>query len=88
MIGFKYYSWTVEMDDGARFNYDFRIEDDAPWTEVLRKFGTFLNSEGYFGAKDAIDIICYELDEEVENRIAGTQALNDYHSQEDDSQAV
>jgi hypothetical protein len=86
MIGFKYYSWTVSMEDGSRFSYDFQIEEDAPWTDVLKKFGSFLNSEGYSNAKDAIDIICYELDEEMENRIEGIQALNDYHSHlEDDS---
>lgn len=88
MIGFKYYNWTVSMDDGSRYSYDFQIEEDATWTDVLRKFGNFLNSEGYPDAKDAIETICYELDQEVENRIAGIQALNDYHSQEDDSQSV
>lgn len=83
MVGFKYYSWTVQMDDGARFSYDFQIEDDAPWTEVLRKFGKFLHSEGYGNAKDTIDILCYELDEELEERIQGIKALNEYHSQDD-----
>ena len=85
MIGFKYYSWSVSMEDGTRLSYDFQIEDTAAWTDVLKRFGDFLNSEGYGNAKDAIDIISAELSEEnLDYQLAGIEAFNEYHSGTDD----
>lgn len=87
MIGFKYYSWSVSMEDGTRLSYDFQIEDDASWIEVLKRFGEFLGSEGYENGKDSVNIICHELEQELDAQIAGTEALNEYHSDLDDRQA-
>jgi hypothetical protein len=83
MIGFKYYSWSVSMEDGTRLSYDFQIEDDAPWTDVLKRFGEFLGSEGYEEGRESVNIICYELEQELDAKLAGTEALKDYHSQLD-----
>lgn len=85
MSEFKYYSWSVSMDDGTRYSYDFEMHRDDPWVSVLRKFGKFLEAEGFTGAKDKIEEICYNIEEELDNRIAGVKAMQEYHGKEFDS---
>lgn len=82
MSGFKYYSWTVSLDDGTRYSYDFEMHEEDPWTSVLRRFGKFLEAEGYDGASSHIENICSEFENHLDDRVAGIEALKDLHSKD------
>ena len=83
MSGFKFYSWTVSLDDGSRFSYDFEVHQDDPWTTVLRKFGRFLEGEGYLGVSDRIEDICDEFENSLDARIDAEDALRKYFTEKD-----
>jgi len=82
---FKFYSWVVSMEDGSRFTYEFEMHRDDPWNEVLRKFGRFLETEGFVGAKEKIENLCDEFESELDSKIQGVQAMQKYHGKELDS---
>jgi hypothetical protein len=85
MTGYKYYSWAVSLDDGTRYSYDFEMHEEDPWTAVLRRFGRFLEKEGYDGASSRIEELCAEFENNLENRIQGTQALEELHGKNADN---
>jgi hypothetical protein len=78
MSGFKFYNWSVELDDGSRYSYEFQLHEMDPWTEALRKFGRFLEGEGHYGVADKIEDICEEFEAQLDGRIASEKALTDY----------
>jgi hypothetical protein len=79
MVGFKYYNWSVTLDDGTRYTYEFQVHEEDAWPVVLRKFGDFLQAEGYGGIKDRIEDLCDEFEEELDNRINGDAAFKELH---------
>jgi hypothetical protein len=79
MVGFKYYNWSVTLDDGTRYTYEFQVHEEDSWPVVLRKFGDFLQAEGYGGIKDRIEDLCDEFEEELDNRIDGDLAFRELH---------
>ena len=81
MDGFKFYSWTVSMDDGSRLSYEFEVHDADPWTTVLRKYGNFLESEGYKGVSARIEDVCADFENQLDQRLDGIEAFNSYHTE-------
>ena len=79
MVGFKYYNWSVTLDDGTRYTYEFQVHEEDSWTTVLRKFGDFLQAEGYKDIKDRIENLCDAFEEELDNRINGDIAFKELH---------
>lgn len=79
MVGFKYYNWSVTLDDGTRYTYEFQVHEEDAWPIVLRKFGDFLQAEGYGDIKDRIEDLCDGFEEELDNRINGDTAFKELH---------
>ena len=78
MEGFKFYSWSVSLDDGTRYTYEFEMHEMDPWTTALRKFGRFLEGEGHYGVADKIENVCDEFEAQLDGRIASEEALTKY----------
>jgi hypothetical protein len=76
---YKYYSWSVTMNDGARINYEFEMDEAAPWTAVLKRFASFLDMEEYSGVSQKIEDICAEYEEILNTQLDGDSAFKELH---------
>ena len=82
MVNYKYYSWSVLMEDGTKVQYEFSIDDQAPWTSVLKRFGSFLEKTDYPGTAQKIEDLCVEFEEMLDSKLAADDALQDYFMNE------
>lgn len=80
MLSLKHYSWVVSFDDGTRLSYDFQMDSDCSWPEVLQRFASFLEKEGYPGVQETVDEICAEKTQRLQEIIEGSEALQQLHS--------
>lgn len=83
--GFNAYEWSVTFDDGSKVNYSFTAHDGDPWTVILRKFGKFLQGQGYPGVEHRIEELCEEFESELEARLNGRLAFDEFHGGDADN---
>lgn len=81
----QYFFQRIKQDESSKSNVEhfFVCNGDDPWPIVMLQFATFLDTSGYVGVYEAVDIM---LEEREASRWGGDDDHLDLFDDEDEGQ--